>query len=102
MNSFVGSAGIWTVPIGKLEAMNEQVATEPFPKVEGPVQEVSKGFARDVRRNRVVALRVLFGNDTYPTGCIVYVNSNQQVQPWAKERFTFEETEQEFILVPQS
>jgi hypothetical protein len=102
-----GNAGFYPYstyisPKGQMEAVNKQVATEPFPKIEGPVQEVSKGFAKDVRRNKLVPLRVVYGNNDFPTGCLVLVNSNQQIQPWAKERFTLEETGGEFIFVPES
>ena len=80
-----------------LQSQNRLVACTPFEK-RSVETVVNSGFATVKNKATLVPLTVIFGNDVYPHGSVVYVKGDQINAPWVKE--VFELRGQAFVLVP--
>lgn len=80
---------------------NKLVATTPFPKYV-PTKVVKGGMALLERKIGLAELKVVLPTDDakFMPGTSVFVRSDQDVHPWAKQIFTLDGVE--FILVPES
>jgi hypothetical protein len=93
---------VYPMPDPKLgmQGVNDLIAVEPFPKTDAPTQVTKSGFTTDKRKGTLVPLKVIYGNENFPVGSIVYTKSDNTIQPWAKE--VFELNDVNFILMPTS
>lgn len=94
---------IQTLPLnwglGDMISKNKLLACSTFPKVTIE-KRVNRGLVMAEHRISIQELKVLFHGEGYAKDTLVYVRGDRVMQPWAKEVFTFEETE--FILVPEA
>lgn len=72
----------------KVYALNNQIATEPFPNKEIKIKNTG-GFAMIEQKGSLTTLRVIAGDKegTIPPGALVYVNSEHFKAAWALKIF---------------
>jgi hypothetical protein len=73
------------------------VGVEPFKSNSLEIRREGR-VAMPNQRDTLTGLKVVFGNDKFRAGDIVYFEGDQCVQLWAKRVYTLDETK--FILAP--
>lgn len=83
-----------------MEAVNGSIGVSPFPEQKA-IKRIGPALAVGGHMT-LVRLRVILGNERFPTGSTVLVRANHASSPWAKEVFEFEGINESFIFIPES
>lgn len=83
-----------------ITAYNKVLAVEP-PENKGAERKVVDGVAQFTHRNSLTRLTVVFGNETIPSGSVVYVNTLAMTnQAWSTS--VFEVDGKKIVLMPET
>jgi hypothetical protein len=89
---------IWTPAV---EAVNDQIAVEPFKNDLTEVVQKGTGFNTMKGATTLTGCRVVFGNKEYPAGQTVYVRAELAKDPIGKSVLDVEGTKVTFIPVKE-
>jgi hypothetical protein len=93
-----GGGGGFAPYYPRYQVPNKCVALEPFPAVQN---EIVNGVLRPKNQASLVALKVIFGNETFTEAQVCYVRyGRNQTSLWAKE--VLEVGGLKFIVVPET
>ena len=76
---------------------NRRVACTPFESL--AIEASGKAFKTVKEKNDLLSLTVVFGNDRYASGSMVFVRGDVKTLPWTRE--IFQVGEKRFVLVPE-
>ncbi len=81
-----------------MNSVEGQIAVEPF-KTNEIKADVQRGFAKIEQKHSLTPLKVVIGNNKFPTGSTVYVPGEACKAPWATKLLKIGDLE--FVMMPE-
>ena len=84
--------------MGNVFVTNKKVACTPLGKYRS-IQMTGNTFKTVAQKSELLSLTVVYGNDDFNVGDVVYIKGDCMTLPWSKEEFSLGDTK--FIFVPE-